>query len=162
MKIRKQVYELTPADLERFPIWEYALDEEGEEGQDEATVRPFAADGELEAADGPFMVRAAFRLADGTAMSGYLTPSAHAQVDLGMIQPVIVTERGQVAFWCGVIKPDASHLAECYSILGKAANEIFPVSFASQIDHAKEPVVGMVPGFLVLEDVSSEKVKVVL
>src|SRR4051812_23572941 len=131
MKIRKQVYELTPADLERFPVWEYALDEEGEEGQDETTVRPFVATGKIDSADGPCMVRASFRLADGTAMAGFLTPNAHAQIDLGMIQPVIVTDRGQVAFWCGVIEPDASHLAECYSILGRTAHEIFPVSFAS-------------------------------
>jgi len=28
-RIRKPVNELTPDDLERFPVWEYALDEEG-------------------------------------------------------------------------------------------------------------------------------------
>jgi hypothetical protein len=38
MKIRKQVYELTTDDLELSPIWEFAADEEGEEGQDEATA----------------------------------------------------------------------------------------------------------------------------
>jgi len=31
MKIRKQVYELTPKDLEEHATWEFALDEEGEE-----------------------------------------------------------------------------------------------------------------------------------
>jgi hypothetical protein len=40
MKLRKQVYDLTTEDLDFAPIWEYAHDEEGEEGQDEATVRP--------------------------------------------------------------------------------------------------------------------------
>ena len=24
-RIRRQVYELTPSDLERFPVWEFAL-----------------------------------------------------------------------------------------------------------------------------------------
>jgi hypothetical protein len=38
-RIRKQVYELLPIDLESFPIWEHALDEEGVPSQDEATVR---------------------------------------------------------------------------------------------------------------------------
>ncbi len=37
--IRKQVTALVPDDLERFSIWEFALDEEGEEGQDEARYR---------------------------------------------------------------------------------------------------------------------------
>jgi hypothetical protein len=161
MKIRKQVYELTPADLERFPVWEYALNEEGEAGQDEATVQPCAIVKELDAAESTFMVRASFRLADGTAMSGYLTPTDQTEVDLGMVQPVIVTERGQVAFWCGVIEPDASLLADCYSILGKAPEEIFPLSFASQVDLTTGQVVGTVQGFLVLEDVASEKVRVV-
>src|SRR5205814_561097 len=41
MKIRKQVYNLTAADLSEHPVWEFAEDEEGTEGQDEATVRPF-------------------------------------------------------------------------------------------------------------------------
>ena len=32
MKIRKQVYDLTLADFERFPVWKFASDEEREEG----------------------------------------------------------------------------------------------------------------------------------
>src|ERR1700735_3746644 len=64
-RIRRQVYELTLADLERFPVWEFALDEEGEEGQDEATVRPYAASGALDAAAGMFIVRAKLTLSDG-------------------------------------------------------------------------------------------------
>ena len=35
MKIRKQVYELTISDIEEFPVWEFASDEEGDDGQDE-------------------------------------------------------------------------------------------------------------------------------
>ena len=40
MRVRKPVDKLTPADLEQFPFWEFALDEEGIAGQDETTVRP--------------------------------------------------------------------------------------------------------------------------
>ena len=39
-RIRKQVYDLTAEDLRRYPLWEFCLDEEGIEGQDEATVKP--------------------------------------------------------------------------------------------------------------------------
>ncbi len=49
-RIRKQVYELTVDDLDRHPVWEFALDEEGEEGQDEATVRPYEPQGVLDPA----------------------------------------------------------------------------------------------------------------
>jgi hypothetical protein len=33
---------LTLADLATSSVWEFALDEEGVEGQDETTVRPYA------------------------------------------------------------------------------------------------------------------------
>ena len=37
---RKQVYLLSAEDFKSYPIWEFCLDEEGMEGQDEATVKP--------------------------------------------------------------------------------------------------------------------------
>ncbi len=52
MKVRRRVYELSLDDLDRFPVWEYALDEEGEEGQDEATVRPLDGAGPVDPAEG--------------------------------------------------------------------------------------------------------------
>jgi hypothetical protein len=39
--VRKQVYDLTLADFDVAPVWEFASDEEGVAGQDEATVRPY-------------------------------------------------------------------------------------------------------------------------
>lgn len=161
MKVRKQVYDLKPADLEHSAVWEFALDEESGEGQDEATVRPFTADGKLDPAVGMFIVRASFTLVDGTTMSGYLTPNVEGGTDLGTVQPAIVTEHGQVSFWCGVIQPDATHLGSCYSVLGKDPHEIFPILFSSQVDLVGGAVAGTVPGFLVLEDFRSGKVKVI-
>ncbi len=75
MKIRKQVYELTIEDLNRFPVWEFGLDEEGEEGQDEATVRPRKIKEPLDPSEETFIVRAVFTLVDRTILTGYLTPS---------------------------------------------------------------------------------------
>jgi hypothetical protein len=42
---RKQVYDLTLADFDAAPVWEFALDEEAVPGQDETTVRPYEAPG---------------------------------------------------------------------------------------------------------------------
>lgn len=39
-RTRKPVDRMTLSDLETFPIWEYALDEEDAPGQDERTIRP--------------------------------------------------------------------------------------------------------------------------
>jgi hypothetical protein len=153
-KIRKQVYDLTLADLRRFGVWEYAEDEEGVEGQDEATVRPRAATYALNPGLGTIMVRAGFRLADGTQMSGFVTPSDHdADDDLGLIQPVIVTRLGQVRFWMGVLRPRPVELANAYERLGRSACKVFPLKYQSAVALSGGPVRGTIPGFLVLKAV---------
>jgi hypothetical protein len=40
IKICKSVDQLQPEDIELYPIWEFALDEEGNDEQDETWVRP--------------------------------------------------------------------------------------------------------------------------
>ena len=103
MKVRKQVYDLTLADLATTPAWEFALDEEGEEDQDEATVRPTHGNAPIDAAAGMYVVRARFRLADGTEQVGYLTPPVQGDATWPAIQPVVVTPHGQVMFWFGAL-----------------------------------------------------------
>src|SRR6266404_279844 len=112
----KQVYELTQHDLNTFPVWEFRLEEESEEGQDESTVRPHTATGPLDPADRMFVVRAVFTLADGSRMQGYLTPPVRGDDSVGTLQPIIVTDRGQVRFWCGTMAPDSKRLAHSYEV----------------------------------------------
>ncbi len=152
MKIRKQVYEVTRDDLIRYPVWEFALDEEGEEGQDEATVRPCETTSPLDLTDGMFVVRAAFALADGARMQGYLTPPVQGDAGLGTLQPVIITDHGQVFFWCGVIHPDAKILAQSYERLGRSAERVFPIQVASDVDWINPPIRAKIPGFVVLAE----------
>jgi hypothetical protein len=161
MKIRKQVYELKLDDFVKHAVWEFALDEEGEEGQDEATVRPFTPTGALNPSYGMFVVRADFRLADGTQMHGYLTPPVQGNSSLGTLQPIIITDRGQVFFWCGTITPAVAHLADNYARLGKDAAGTFPITFQSAVPLIGGTVSGSLPGFLVLESVTSDRTKVV-
>lgn len=104
-KIQKQVYDLTLDDLKLSEVWEYADDEEGLAGQDEATVRPYDCKTHLAAPDGIFMVSAAFMLADGSVAHGYLTPPFHEPNSLVATQPAIITDGGQVMFYCGTISP---------------------------------------------------------
>lgn len=162
MKIRKQVYELTLDDVSRFPVWEFALDEEGEEGQDEATVRPYELSSALDPACGMFIVRAAFTLADGTKMHGYLTPPVQGDDSLGTLQPVIITERGQVLFWHGMLVPNAKSVAQSYEKLGRSGIETFPVQVASDVELVGSPIRTGIPGFMVLEDFSTGKTRIVV
>ena len=161
MRIRKQVYELTLDDLNEFPIWEFALDEEGEEGQDEATVRPYKISGKLNPSDGMFVVRATFTLADGSKMQGYLTPPIQGADGLGTLQPIIIIKRGQILFWYGVLAPDAQRLAQNYEKLGRSPSEIFPVKVTSDIELVDGPIHAIIPGFLVLEDPTLSKTRIV-
>lgn len=161
-RIRKQVFALTPEDLDRHAVWAFALDEEGEEGQDEATVRPYEAHGPLDPAAGMFIVRARLVMADGTQVSGYLTPPVQGDAGLGTLQPTVVLNEGQVSFWCGMLSPDPAHIAASYARLGKAsASQVFPLRFASDVEMIGGPVSGELPGFLVLEDFKTMRTRVV-
>jgi len=165
VRVRKQVYELTLGDLSTFPIWEFRLDAEGEEGQegrDESTVRQYSALGPLDPADGMFVVRAVFTLADGSRMRGYFTPPSRDDASMGTLQPIIVTERGQVRFWCGTATPGPKRLAHNYELLGKNAKQVFPVQFESDVDLLGGPVKGSVSGFLVLKDFQTRRTTTVI
>ena len=159
MKIRKQVNELTLDDLIKFPVWEFALDEEGEEGQDETTVRPCEISGALDPSDGMFIVRAAFTLADGSKMKGCMTLPVQGDCDLSTLQPVIITEGGHVLFWHGAIAPDASILAKNYEHLGRDAASVFPVQVTSDVELVTAPIRATIPGFMVLENFNSGKTR---
>jgi hypothetical protein len=160
--IRKSVVSLTLADLATSPVWEFALDEEDVEGQDETTVRPYAVDGPLDPAAGMFVVRARFALADGTLMSGYLTPPVQGEARLNTFQPIVVTPVGHVVFWCGMIVPDAATIAENYLRLGKTdASKGFPLRFESAVPLKCGTIKGQVPGFVVLVDFKTMRTRVV-
>lgn len=161
-RIRRQVYELTAADLERFPVWEFALDEEDEDDQDEATVRPYGGSLPLDPSDGLFIVRASMTLSDGTRLSGYLTPPVNGESGLDSLHPAVVAPDGQVLFWCGMLEPPSEHIAKNYRLLGsKSLDDVFPVRFESDIALVGGPVAGEIPGFVVLEDLETMRTKVV-
>ena len=161
-RIRKQIYELSVEDLDRHAVWEFALDEEEEEGQDEATVRPFEPQGPLDPGDGMFIVRARLELADGTQMRGYLTPPVQGDSSLGTLQPAVVVGGGQVSFWCGMVAPEPAQVAANYARLGKpSASRVFPVRFETDVELVGGPVAGELPGFLVLEDFKTMRTRVI-
>jgi hypothetical protein len=134
MRVRKQVYDLTVEDFDQHRVWEFALDEEGEEGQDEATVRPLSIIGPVDPSEGMVIVKAHFTLADGTSMAGYVTPPGPDSSGLGTIQPQILTRQGQVSFWCGVFKPTREGLLQNYGRLARTAEKVFPVRFSSEVE----------------------------
>lgn len=161
-RVSKQVYELTLDDLGRYPIWEFRLDGDGEGGRDECTVRPCTSSGPLDPADRMFVVRAVFVLADGSRMEGYFTPPVRGDESIGALQPIVITGRGQVRFWCGTAAPDMDRLERSYEMLGKEPGSVFPLRFESGVELLGGPVRGSLPGFLVLEDFQTRKTRTVV
>lgn len=145
---RKQVYDLTLADLDSVPVWEFALDEEGVAGQDEATVRPYEVAFPADVTGhGGLVVRAAFTLADGTNLRGYFSPQPVSLRRPGWVQPVVICDTGQVNFWHGIRRPTQNQMMDKLAKLGKQAAEVFPLRYRSDPVLVGGPISGIIPGF---------------
>jgi DNA-directed RNA polymerase subunit RPC12/RpoP len=142
--IRKQIYELTLEDLERFPIWEFCLDEECEEGQDECTLRPFRI-GECNF-ESMFICAATFTLANGAQYHGFVSP----ENDLGYSQPTLYIDNERlVYFWYGP-KPTAEAIDKSLEWLGGRESNIFPIIWRTPFLSESIPQEGKIDGIYYL------------
>lgn len=145
MKIRKQVYDLTLEDLQVFPVWEYCLDEECEEGQDECTVRPVRiGESELESM---FICSATFTLANGKKFNGFVSP----EEDLGYSQPTLYIDNKKVVyFWHGP-RPGNEEVEQSLEWLGGRDSNIFPIIWKTPF--LSEPILqeGVIDGIYFLD-----------
>jgi hypothetical protein len=168
----KQLDQLVPADLESTPIWRYTFRGKAVRAN-EGLVRP------LRPADGPYeekIVRARFRLADGTTEVGYCFPCS-VDVDETMsppgdhdpavpyLQPAVVTDRGVVPFWSVAEKrPTEMDVAPFYARLVRTSSEVFPITFAVDVPLGpREVTSGTLPGFhfIVFQATTIEAVTIV-
>jgi hypothetical protein len=163
VKIRVQDFYLTVSDLIRFPAWEYALDKEGVEGQDERTVRPYLVAPSLDLQDTHFLVRASFSLADGTVHKGYLTPKEANRVDVGGfgsviipydLGPTIVIGKDHIHFQYGPKKPTKRDLRRVYKLLAKKPEDVFPITFSSDVEVVHSIIEGKLDGFMYFDTIS--------
>jgi hypothetical protein len=132
-RVRKQAHLLTADDLDQHPLWEFCPDEEGEQGQDEATVKPF----ENESYPSRNYIHAADVIfSDGTSAVGYIyRHQLLEKKDMGFTQPTVVTESGQVNFWLGrlrFVRNPEQRIARGYDMLRKNPGTIFPVVFRTR------------------------------
>lgn len=142
---RKAVNELTLADLARHPVWEYASDEEGEPDQDETTVRPVRHKGGPLPRRGGLIVSTLFEAADGTRYEGFCMPDPDGSI--GVLQPAIITEAGQVRFWSGLMAPAPAELRRNYTRLAKKAPALFPLHFMARWNAPGYIGCGVLPAF---------------
>jgi hypothetical protein len=97
-----------------------------------------------------FVVQAGIVLADGTRHLGYLTPPVQSDDSIGTVQlqPVIVTDQWQLMFWHGVMAPTRESIQQAYALLGRKAEQVFPVRYSSEVSLVGGPVSGLISGFL--------------
>jgi hypothetical protein len=154
---RKQMTDLTIEDLSQVPVWEFALDEEGEPGQDEETLRPRRDLTVVDPRAGLFVVSARFTAADGTVFRGYLTSNDEGDE---AESPTILTEAGgRVPFAHGMVEPNPAELDGAYAALGKRASELFPVRVETLVPTTSGRLATELHGYTYLDDDLRPRVK---
>jgi len=148
-RIRKQVYELTTQDFLDYPIWEFCPEEEGVDGQDEATVRPTTKAELTNELPGSCVVAAKVWLADGSSSAGYLYNCE--EHDIGCVQPNLLAGASQVNFWLGSLRfiPNPTERVQLgYRKIGKTKDAVFPLSFESTPKVNGQTLRVIMPGFM--------------
>jgi hypothetical protein len=128
-RIRKQCSDLTAQDFERFPIWEYAIDEEGRPGQDEATVRPSLVRRGTDLAAGDFLVLGVFSFPNGRARLGVLTVGGGS--DVAATQPSLFRTDRLLNFYLGALLPPKAALKRDARFLVTVCDKPFPIHYGS-------------------------------
>ena len=141
----KQIDELTIADFEIYPIWEFVR-EEDPNSKDECTIKGNFEN--FDTLEDSFFVKAKFILNDETVLSGYVTPKS----GLSSSQPVILIEDRRILFWHGTMKPTQNDLLEFYKILNKKAENVFPITWKTEIE-VGDVKTGVIEGFGYYNDV---------
>ena len=129
-RVRKQVHELTAADFEAQPCWEYAEDQEGRKGQDECTVRPLPL-AELSGIQHQVFVQAAFFFPNGRIRTGMVTLNAGS--DPSGTQPVLLSPEACVSFYVGSSEPSATEVKRFVRQISKISKPPLPVHYATAL-----------------------------
>ena len=132
-----QFGDLGPAHFERHSVWASCSSFDSDEAwfaeTDEETFRPWTGGLPVDPAPGMFLVKADFRLADGSELSGFVTPATGPADEelLGLIQPQIFLPSGKpFGFWLGMFGKPGPAAAALYAALGREARAVFPLRFS--------------------------------
>jgi len=125
---RKPINELTVADLETYPIWEFADDEEGVPGRDETWVRPVATC-VVPSKAFSITVAAEITTASGQMYPGFVGCSSFNGLDVNAVGILVKGE--YVVFQVHLLLPSLRERA--IAKLGLTENEVFPLQYAVRI-----------------------------
>ena len=152
---------LTPAHFDRVPVWaacsSFDYDAPWYGDTDEETFRPWDAMLPAPADGGMLLVRIALRLADGTALSGFVTPMPGPPDgeprSLGTMQPQLYLPDGKIiGFWLGMFGDPAAERQRLYAALGREASAVFPITFLAEPGLVSGTASGTIDGFYTVPD----------
>jgi hypothetical protein len=151
---RRQLHELSGADLREHPAWWFPPADGHLTGPDAGTVMPVdasaaAPDGSCEFPPGRYLLHAEFVLADGTALDGHVTFVPGGASDVAAQEPTLCAPRGQVPLWWGVLTPPPAEVARMLALLGRPRDAVFPVRWRATLHPPGADLAGEAAGFLV-------------
>ncbi len=154
---RRQLDRLTAEDLRTHPAWWFPGRDGHLSGPDEYTVMPLdssaaSGDGSADFSPGRYLLHAVFRFADGTEVDGHVSfcPGDHG--DLPDREPTICTQWAQIALWHGIIVPSEKQQADDFSLLRKARDSVFPLTWRATLHPPGVELTGQLPGFAIYRD----------
>jgi hypothetical protein len=128
---RKPVDEITAVDLEAFPVWEFAIDEEdAEEERDETWVKPVPTSN-VPANSSSLSIAAAVRLASGQVYPAVMFCDTHGGFDVAAI--ALLTTEGRVLFSQG---DSAAETRRNLKRLGLSHQNVFPLDYCTRVPSA--------------------------
>jgi hypothetical protein len=147
--VLKQFGKLKAADFRSFPVWigchgsddDTPWYDETNEETFRASIDPLP----ITPNSALYLVSAEFTLADGTSLSGFVTPALDN--NLQTIQPHVFVGASQFGFWGGVIGVSADSRTKFYEALHKSAAQVFPMSFVAAAGLVKPQTSGVIGGF---------------
>jgi hypothetical protein len=152
--MEKQLYDLVPEDLVKFPVWIFPMDDTVE---DEETVRSVTDESQLE--DLQVIVKTDFEDQAGNKYLGYVYWGEPKIVEY--LKPVMFfDEAGEsgMAFWNGMIEPEDVDFDQAKGILNSKS---FPIRFESAGFFGLYPIKGELKGIYYLDDNDNRTYKVI-
>jgi len=151
---RRQVYDLTVAELRAHPAWWFPGADGHLTGPDQATALPVEVDaraGALEFPEGRYLLHAVFTLADGTRVDGHVTYDPQDGDTLAEREPALCTAGGQVPLWYGVLTPSERDMRVAFESLERTREQVFPLTWRTLLHPTSGPLTGSLSGFAILE-----------
>jgi len=155
-----QFADLTPTHFSTHLVWIQChvvdYDEPWHDDTDEETFRPRTGPLPAGPEEGMLLVAADLTLADGTTLSGFVTPAFAQDAEdpglLGFQQPQVFLPSGRrERFWDGGLPRPAEARERFYAEVGRTASQVFPVRFAARAGLTTGLAAGEVPGFCAFE-----------